>query len=748
MRSTASAGIFFIVALVGCGEIQEICPGEICNERCVATTIDIDNCGGCGIACNTAQTCTNSTCLSPALFAARPEIVQPNQTILLEGVFGPTAMVTFTGASPIPAVLLGSQRALATVPAEALTGDVTVTTRGVTTAPVRIRVTSFSTKLGAFRATYDQAGYAQQTPKLTQSRTGAIAMRSGRWMYLLGGSAAGVPVASIERALINADGSLGPFQVTGNLSVARTFASAIRLKDDLYILGGSTGASNIPVASIEHASIGSDGTLGSFMTKNESLTSPRSGHASVIIGRWIYVVGGGTTVERAPVSTTDIGAFELVSNSLTVARSKAAIEVTGRKLVVIGGEEATTLSTIEEASISDDGDIGPFTLSSIGLASPRSAAASVVIDDSLYLIGGNNGLQDLSSVDRTPIAEDGSLSGFSSISDLSIPRRGLSLQVVDNWVYVLGGTASASLERASIIGSHRLGSPGAAFDTTGGPGRGMFTAGDYLFHISGNRNSPENGVQRAALTPQSDELAFIPLQITGVTPARNNPSIAITTSDIYVMGGTTNSGVLTSVTKATISQNGAIGNFSNTGTPLITPRNGAVALVISDNLYVIGGDNNGDSRSIERSQITTDGTLSNFIQLTIQLITARTLATGIVLGDKVFVIGGQSAGNSLSTIEVASILDGNIGQFVMSTLALQTARYSPASIVIGDKVYIFGGFNASGYVTSVEVATIERDNTLGPFSTVSGISGGDGGGVQIQNTVIVGPPARPVRIIP
>jgi hypothetical protein len=104
----------------------------------------------------------------------------------------------------------------------------------------------------------EQAGHAQQTPTLAQARTGAVAVRLGRWMYLLGGTQAGTPLASIERALINGDGSLAPFQNAGSLGVGRAFASAIRT---FFVIGGATGGGNVPVASIEQAPIGSDGGI-------------------------------------------------------------------------------------------------------------------------------------------------------------------------------------------------------------------------------------------------------------------------------------------------------------------------------------------------------------------------------------------------------------------------------------------------------------------------------------------------------
>ena len=725
-----------------------------CGTACVDTTTDLYNCGACNMACSANQACSNSVCLVPALHTIHPEIVEVGQTIFLEGVFGSAATVSFANAAPVPAVMLGPQRALVTVPDGALTGDVTVTTRGATTNPVRVRVASFAVGLGFFRATYEQAGYGQQTPSLTQPRTGAIAVRLGRWLYVIGGSAAATPVATIERALVNADGSLGPFQVAGTLSSSRAFASATQIGSRLFVIGGTSGAAAAPTASIEQATIADDGTLSGFSAWPSALTTARSGHSTKRIGRWLYAIGGSTVVERAPISQAGLGAFEPVTAALGAPRTRAATEVTGRRIVVIGGEANSALATIEHAEIRGDGDLGPFTAAATVLSTPRTGAMSVVLHDKLYLLGGSNGVQDLATIDSASIAPDGLLMAFASMPGLSSARRGGALQRVDNFVYAFGGSDTATLERASIIGAHILLPAGPEMETATGPWRGVFTASDFLYHVTGNPydGSPANGIQRAVLSPLGTPSGFGPLAI-GLTPVRHYPALVIAGSRLYLMGGSVysypNSSTTASIGRASIDATGNLGIFTDAGTALTTARSGALTLVIGDKLYVIGGaDSNGYAfRTIERFQIGSGGALTALGNITNQLVYARRFPVGVVLGTKLYVIGGMSSSSYLSSVEVADISGTDIGTFTLAPTMLETPRMGSGAAIVGNRLYLFGGLLGTG-VTTVEAATIRSDNVLGPFSTVASVSTAATGGVPVQNGMIVGPPSRLVPIGP
>jgi hypothetical protein len=87
-------------------------------------------------------------------------------------------------------------------------------------------------------------------------------------------------------------------------------------------------------------------------------------------------------------------------------------------------------------------------------------------------------------------------------------------------------------------------------------------------------------------------------------------------------------------------------------------RGSGAAVVVDHLLYVLGGTTGGyDSlRSIEQVSLAGDGTLSSgFSTSAITLANTRRSHTAIVLGKYVYVIGGDNYGDTLGTVERATM---------------------------------------------------------------------------------------------
>jgi hypothetical protein len=695
-----------------------------CSTTCVNETNDVDHCGSCSTVCPSSEACTNSMCIAPALTAIHPEITTRGASVLLEGIFGSTATVSFPGGGgPVSAVVLGSQRAMVTVPTTAITGDVTVTTRGQTTSAVRLRVATFGIGLGVFRASYEQAGYAQATPSLTQSRTGATSLRAGHWLYVFGGLISGTPSASIERALVNADGSLGPFQSAGIMTRARAFATALRIGDSVVVVGGTTTS-----GLIERAAIASDGTVGAF-APGESLVTARAGATAFVVGRWLYVVGGSQPIERAPIVAGTVGPFAAIGTALLTNRSHAMVQVTGAKVVVIGGDAGAALTSIEEAVISPEGDLGPFSTSMVTLAGSRTSAGSAVLNGRFYIFGGSDGTQDLDTIVRFDVSTSGSVTNPTSMPGLSIPRNAPAVQLVNNFLYLLGGSGSTTFERASVIGTGAIASIGTVLPSDGGVARAMFTSADFLYQLDGVRDTP-NGIVRSLLAPDGTPSGFGQLAITNVTPGRTEPTLAVAGSHVYVTGGTITGNTccsnITLTSEAILDTNGAIGNFADASKPLAQARAYASSVVVGANMYVLGGDdfNGTPSDTIEHTQLTSSGSAVGFNLDSIKLKVQRYHHGIVVLGTSVYVLGGaNNNAGALATIEVSQVAGGVLGNFDYAPVTLSVARQGASVAVVGDKLYVYGGRDLSGQLSpTIEVSTIGVDNTLGPFSTVTNLA--------------------------
>lgn len=265
------------------------------------------------------------------------------------------------------------------------------------------------------------------------------------------------------------ESTLGPFALVPGVSLrsARAQHTSHVIGSYLYVIGGTGGAASA-LASIERATLTANGQVGNFATlTNTQLTRPRYGHTSVVIGSYLYVLGGWddlqvstNTVERAVINTNGaIGPFAVVDDvALQTPRYGAVAQVIGDTLYVIGGD-GTTQTTAEKATIREDGTLGEFTTSpGNSTGAPRLFSMGVSTSQGFYLIGGE--LE--TSTERAPLKPDGTLGAFSPIASagLSEPRDFAAGIAIGSRYYVLGGLATqleAGLLQAPLTANGSLG---------------------------------------------------------------------------------------------------------------------------------------------------------------------------------------------------------------------------------------------------------------------------------------------------
>jgi len=137
-------------------------------------------------------------------------------------------------------------------------------------------------------------GWKSATSFIEPRRALASATYNG-YLYVLGGiDAENNYVRAVEYSKINADGSLNKWQKTSPLNEGRFYLAAAASNGYLFAIGGAKGAlgeSNIPVATVEKARINPDGSLGRWLLSDD-LTTPRRGLTVNQHGNRIYALGG------------------------------------------------------------------------------------------------------------------------------------------------------------------------------------------------------------------------------------------------------------------------------------------------------------------------------------------------------------------------------------------------------------------------------------------------------------------------
>ncbi|MBI3070775.1 MAG: hypothetical protein HYY84_01480, partial [Deltaproteobacteria bacterium] len=649
------------------------------------------------------------------LNAITPAMANTGDTITLEGVFGSSATVNFPGATA-SATMQGTgsirYRATVLVPAAATAGDLNVTTAGASTDALPFRRVSFTLGAQPPRPHYEQTGYAQQMRGLSPARRGhcnVVVPRgpANTFVYVMGGIAAS-SLTTVERARVNADGSLGSFGTIAGVSLVTRrygFACAV-IGDYIYVFGGYDGSS--PLRSIERAPIDANGLITTFVTVptgESQLTIARWLHSIVVVGTNIYVIGGQTTggtdrsdVEAATINADGtIGNFAASTAALTATNRSHAAVVADNYVYILGGYKAGTVSrAIERASIGGTGSLGSFTAITTTLVTGRAMHTATIVGDKLLVVGGRVQSTDvIDSIEQSTIATNGNVGTFSVVQNLDSAREWHTAVVAGNHLYVVGGALTSGYTGAvERLEANSAGSISALSATSGA----------------------------VLATPRDSHCAIV------------------VGDSIYVIGRRTYSGSLTSGTQVTeraiVAANGTFGNFASfSGANLSSGRYRHACAIAGNYVYAIGGaTGSGGTKltTIERATIGTDGTLGGFTGISIALAVGREGHRAFFAGRRLYIVGGNVSSGSSTTIEYADVdATGALpasGTFTISGRTLSRNRYLPAVAVIGGTVNVMGGANGTAQELYVDQATIDTAGTaLGAFTHNTAISINTGG---------------------
>ena len=705
---------------------------------CVAWTVVLAACGSSGTTPSDSQPPIDGPPPLYELAAVRPAIANAGATISLEGTFGRNTTVTFPGGVDATATVTGLHRATVTVPAGATAGTLAVTSDGHVLGTAPFRASTFA--LGVFGPD-DYADGARQTPALVTPRGGHASFVAGNRLYVIGGTSSTATLSSIEQAIIDGDGSIEAFTtVTGSsLATARTGLTATAIGGYVYVIGGNDGTAAL--ASVERAPLASDGTLGAFaVLPDVHLASARYGHTAVVIGNGLYVVGGTdganalASVERAEIAPDGtLSPFAAVAGvQLATARSNHASVVIGDLLYVLGGTGAPgPLASVEIATIFPDGQLSTFTTVA-GLALPKRATTptAFVLGDYVYVVGGKDDSGNILGTSLATIHPDGSLGGFADASSATQAgyRFGHTTELVGNHLYVIGGTAQATgnvqcvaIDVGGALGTFTATSVGL---TTARAEQSTVVLGKYLYVIGGS-GSAASSIERVTINDDGSLSTLPTVYSVTLATGRAGAAVAVIGGYLYVIGGRATDGTLLgTIERSTIGSDGSLGTFSLvSGVTLTNPRYGHTVAVYGGAVFVIGGHAAaGPTGSIERSLIAADGSLGAFAA-SVNLGTPRSNHSQLVVGGRLLVLGGNTSVAPTASIESAYFSTDGSGHATLTGFGpagnLTTPRAYHKSFQLGTYVYVVGGTGT----TAVERTAINGYGTTGdPFKVVPGVT--------------------------
>jgi hypothetical protein len=292
----------------------------------------------------------------------------------------------------------------------------------------------------------------QQTTSFQQARRALAATSFKNYIYVIGGiNDHDEYAASVEYGVINPDGALTSWKGTSSLVEARFYHAAVSVKGYVYTLGGAKGArgsDNIPIASVERAQILADGSLGPWRPENY-LTTPRRGTKAVIYGDHIYAIGGYNgrflrSIERAEVyEDGSLSEWVLEDEQANIDRYIHSATIFNNNIYLLGGhvhnDDKVSYGDVEMSHILPNGVLSPWTIEKTMLQYPRFIASAFAMNNYLYILGGHDGANRLNSVEFAALTTEGHVGAWTATSDIPSGRDGAAVVTHGNNVYVLGG---------------------------------------------------------------------------------------------------------------------------------------------------------------------------------------------------------------------------------------------------------------------------------------------------------------------
>lgn len=310
----------------------------------------------------------------------------------------------------------------------------------------------------------------QQTSAMNSVRAGAALVKIRNRVYMLGGIDGQSFLDSTEFSEIQADGSMGSWQLSTSLKEQRGFFGAVAKDNFIYVVGGGNGPNGKHLLNtVERVRVQKDGSLGVWKKETQKLNYPRRCVKLVIDKNRIYALGGfgGTlldSVESAQINIDgSLSKWRIENKTMTLPRYVNAVKKAAGNIYVIGGHresEGVGIADVEYARLDSLGNIVSWQSTS-SLQLGRYAVSAATRGDKIYALGGLDGAIYVDKIEMSTILEDGSLSTWRNTTSLSSPRANFSSFVHNHRLYILGGTnRDGYYDRVEVADLNDKGEPG------------------------------------------------------------------------------------------------------------------------------------------------------------------------------------------------------------------------------------------------------------------------------------------------
>lgn len=623
-------------------------------------------------------------------------------------------------------------------------------------------------------------------------------------VYLIGGYQNSAASNVIYSAVLNSDGSIGTWTIDSYLPMTFVLHQGIVTRNVIYIFGGLQN--DVASANIYKAEIRSDGSIGGWQLQTWTLQGPMSYTNVAVVKSKVYILGGNNgsawtancyvsditgglndysafysnVVEtnfmvagsgkpwkqQYQINTTqaaDITGWVTDSSVLPTTLRFASVFVTKNRVHVLGGWNNTPLSTTYSAPINTDGTLGSWVAGS-ALPDTILAAQTVVISNKVYLIGGTNNTVYYSTVYVATINSDGTLGAWSAVNSLPGNLAQSQAIVTRNRIYLLGGhngtTYQSVVYTASVYPDGSIGTWSAGTSLPIAVRYTQAVVTKNRVYLLGGYTDNINTVSTIYTAPINSDGTLGAWRTSGTLPVSlGNAQTYVTKTAVYLLGGSSNTTLFSTVYKATINVDGILGSFSAV-TSIPSTLHCSSIIVTNNRIYLLGGavDNTANSTSAiysapilegsndyssyyaddtvnymmpgsgkpwqQQYQINTtqSGDITGWATTTSLPISLRSAQT-VVTKNRVYILGGWNSSNVPSSAVYTAPInsDGTLGTWVLDT-ALPATNVESQVIVTKNYVYLLGGITTSSVlVSTIYAAPINTNGTIGTWTSAGNL---------------------------
>jgi N-acetylneuraminic acid mutarotase len=461
-------------------------------------------------------------------------------------------------------------------------------------------------------------------------------------------------------------------------------------------------------------------------TSANNLASSVAESVTLVTKNYIYLLGGDNSngssnaIQRASFDANgDLSSTWSNVGTIPISAASAGYVATKDRIYLIGGwDGSNSLSTVYSAPINADGTLGDFRTET-PLPVGRYSASCFVIKNKLYVVGGKiNTTTATTTIYQATINSDGTLSSWITLPDFPINTVYAKALLIKDRIYILEIPSGAPSNNyyTTYDSSGNIGTWNYISNSTNKYGSAIVCTDNYVFSISGydmvNGQWTTNSYRAPIL---ADGSIGTWVQISNATAAILHSRAIITGNKIYLISGYDSSGnILNTVYSATFTS--GITDY----TPYYTDQPSASTTPsspIKESAGIPWQSQCGFNPS----------TQSNITEWTSEasLVYPTNSAASLITKNYIYVLGGFNSGGELNTIQRASFdNDGNLTTTWSNVGTLPVAMYGMGYVATKDRFYLIGGNNNSGYLATIYSAPIKTDGSLGDFRSETSLPDG------------------------